>query len=237
MPDAAAFQQRFGAALAGRIPAGNPILERALAVHRNTAAKAALDALADNYPVIRALVGDDAFTAAAIDYLAAHPPVEPRLCVYGETFAAFLGNYAPFAELPYLADVARVERMAVEALFAADSAPLDGTTFTDAVHLDRVLDLHPATRFAAFGSPAGTLWQAHQPDGDPEMLEALAWTEELVLVTRPFDALIVTVLPVAAAPFLAACAAGQPLGEAAALVPPGDLTSLFATLIAVGAFA
>ena len=237
MHDAAAFQQAFGAALAGRTEVADPALARALAVHRNTAAKAARDALADNFPVTRALVGADAFDGAAAAFVAERPPAEPRLCLYGHGFPGFLAGHAPFVELTYLSDLATVERIVVEALFAADAPPLDATAFADGVDLARPLHLHTATRFAAFASPAGSIWQAHAPDADADALDEIAWGEELVLVTRPGAAVIVSVLPVSAAAFLQGCAAGVPLGETAASVSPDELAHLFPALIGAGAFA
>ena len=59
------FQAAFAGLLAGRGEAGDPALARAVAVHRNTAAKAAQDALAANYPVLRALFGEAPFDACA----------------------------------------------------------------------------------------------------------------------------------------------------------------------------
>ena len=87
MPDPAAFQQAFGAMLAGRGGAvADPALARALVIHRNTAAKAAQDAVAANFPVVRALVGEEAFTGCAAAFVDAAPPATPRLCVYGDGY-------------------------------------------------------------------------------------------------------------------------------------------------------
>lgn len=232
MRDAAAFQQTFGAALAGHVSIADPAIARALAVHRNTAAKAAIDALGDNYPVVRALVGDDAFAGVASDYVAVDPPRDPRLCLYGERLPDHLRGYAPFAELSYLPEVALLERMVIEALFAADADVADGATL--ALELERPLTLHPATRFAAFQAPAAALWLAHQSDPRGSLGE-IAWQTEAVLVTRPANAIAVTVVPDAALDFLTACSAGQSLGEAAATVGD-DLADVFATLIVAGAF-
>lgn len=236
MPDAARFQQAFGAALAGQRPPSSAALARALAIHRNTAAMAARDALSDNFPVVRQLVGDAPFEAAADRYVAAAPPVDPRLCLYGSDFAAFVGTHAPFRTLPYLQEVAALERLIVEALFARD-APALGADASTTLDLDAPLPLHPAVRFARFACPAGTIWQAHQPGGGAGALEDLTWSAETVVVTRPQDEVVVTTLPPDAAGFLVACASTRPLGEAAARVDPASLASLFAVLIAAGAFA
>ena len=97
--------------------ASDPAIRRALAVHRNTATKAARDALFANYPVVAALVGEDAFAACATAYVEVSPPAEARLCLYGSRFPAFVDAWTPFAEASYLGAVAALERLNDEILF------------------------------------------------------------------------------------------------------------------------
>ena len=210
-----------------------------MAVHRNTSAKAARDALGANYPVVRAIVGEEAFAACAGAYVRTRPPREPRLCNYGDAFASHLTSYDPFEALPYLADVARLERLCVEALFAADADALRGAAFADGVDPDARLTLHPAIRLAAFAFPAAGLWLAHQEDAPPDALDRLIWRAEAVLVTRPGASLQVRAVDDAALAFLTACQAGETLAEAAlaASRAGGDLAATFAMLIDAGAFA
>lgn len=237
MPDPATFQQAFGLALARRGPRiADPRMARALAIHRNTAARAAAEALADNHPVVRALVGNEAFEAAAAAFVERHPPSEPRLCLYGDGFAAHVAGHAPFADLAYLPDVASLERLVVEALFAADQPPLDAAAVASGVDLEAPLALHAATRFASFASPTGSIWLAHAPGARDDALERIEFRGEAVLVTRPDDAVAVTVLPPGAIEFLEATRSGATLGEAALLAGDG-LEAAFSTLISAGAFA
>jgi Putative DNA-binding domain len=231
------FQQMFGALLAA--PEGrdlDPALVRALTIHHNTATKAAVDALADNYPVLKALVGEEAFTGSALAYVTDHPPGEPRLCVYGETFPDFVASYLLGADTAYLHDCALLERAVVEALFATDAVAATGQDFAEGVDLDKPLILHPATRFLRCASPAASIWLAHQPHAD-FTLEALDWAQEACLVTRPAGAVLVQSLDPATAALLSAMTAGASLGEAAeAAVAVGDLSTAFVTLLSAGAF-
>lgn len=238
MPEPAAFQRAFDAALRDdRHPAWRDrALARAMNVHRNTSAKAAQDALADNYPVVRALTGDDPFSACAAAFATLRPPRDARMCFYGEGFDAFLSTYGPFSGLPYLADVARLERMVVEALFAADAPTLDGAALAAGLDLESPLRLHPAARFGRFDFPAAGIWLAHQDGAEPDALDQLDWRPAAALVTRPDGAVRVTPLAATACGFLAACAAGRDLGEAAAAVADADIQTLFSTLIIAGAF-
>src|SRR6187402_2697678 len=92
----------------------------AFAIYRNTAMRACLDALEANVPAVVCLVGRDWFRAAAAIHVAQSPPCDARLFTYGDDFADFLAAFPPAAELPYLADVARLDRLALESLFATD---------------------------------------------------------------------------------------------------------------------
>ena len=236
MLDPATFQQSFGAALAGHDTPwlDDPAIARALTVHRNTSIKAALDALAANYPVVLALVGEHTFAPCASDFVEAFAPAEPRLCLYGARFGTFLATYPPFAAAPYLSDVAALERIVTEALFAADAPIFDGSDLA----LDRPLAVHPATRFASFASPASAIWAAHQPDAEPDALERVVWVPCNVIVTRPDSGILVSALDAQTVAFIERCFAGASLGEAAAAVAEGggELSSIYATLLTIGAF-
>jgi len=218
--------------------AAGEAMARALAVHRNTAAKAAVDALTANYPVVRALAGDEAFGGWAAEYVRRHPPSEPRLNGFGEGFEAFLANYAATRALPYLSDVAAVERCVTEALFVTDAPPLEADEAARALGVKSRLRLHPAARFRQLASPAASIWLAHAEPG-AVALESIEWTSEAVLVTRPSHAVQVGLIDRGAIAFLNACGSGASLSHAAsaASLAGADLASLLPPLIAAGAFA
>ncbi len=238
MSDLLSFQQRFALALEnpGLVPATPPTLRRAIRVHRNTAMKAAQDALVDNYPVVRALVGEEAFAACAAGYAEANPPCDPRLCIYGRHFDAFLSGYVPFGNLPWLAGMARLEWRRIEALFAADTLALSSTS--GQIGIDTRLSLHPAVRMLACNAPVASLWLAHQPWAAVGAIERVEWQPEVALVTRPADKVIVMVANPGMAAFLSACERGESLGDAARTADEagGDVAQIFAALIAAGAF-
>jgi hypothetical protein len=236
MHDLAAFQRDFSAALSSAEVAGTA----ALAIHRNSGTRAAVDALAANYPVVRALFGEAPFAACARTYLLADPPRDPRLSHVGASFAAFLGAYPPVGDMPWMADVAALERLWLESMFAADAAVLDGEALLALGLDDRTsVALHPATRFAHFASPAASIWRAHDLD-DPDALEAIDWRPEAVIVTRHDQAVSIAPLSATGLAFVSAIAASHTTvvaAEAALAVDPDlDLPALFGGLIEAGAF-
>lgn len=220
--------------LSGIADPADPALRRALAVHRNTSHKAAQDALAANFPVVARLVGPDAFLACASAFIERLPPADPRLCLYGDGFAAHVAEWCPYSQYPYLGPVAALERLVVEALFAADAVPLDPGAVAAGPDPDMALALHPAARIANFNCPAASLWRAHQ-SGSDEDLENVTWQPETVLITRPRLAVELQVVDDATHAFLAAPTLGA--AAAAAHDSGGDVAAIFASLLISGAFA
>jgi hypothetical protein len=161
MRDLAAFQAEFAEALLAERPIGPVTRAPGFAVYRNTSARGAVEALRAAFPTVDTLIGDEAFTHAALDYRAACPPQSPVMSDYGADFADFLAAQSWTGELPYLADVARLDRLWLECFLAPD----------------------PAARIAWLATPAMTIWQAHrEPAGFDEL--APEWCEEGALFTR-----------------------------------------------------
>jgi hypothetical protein len=228
------FHEAFAAAIA------NPV-DGPLAIYRNTVTAGAVEALAANYPVVRALIGDEMFAAVAVDHAAAHPPTEPVLALYGAAFADWIEEQRWARELPYLSEVARIERLHSEALFATDAAPLDpGALGRLAPHewTRARLTLHPATRFACSRWPVASLWLAHQdPVAEPEV----AWHSECVLVTRPHLTVRIEALSASDHRFLLSLGQGATVAAAVEATlshhPQADIAAAFALLLNRGAFA
>lgn len=241
------FQTDFAKVLLGDACAIDPVVaglaaQPAFAVYRNGVMKGAVDALERNYPAVARLVGTEWFRAAACDFVRHSPPASPMLVEYGAGFAAFLADFEPAADLPYLADVARLDRMWTEAHIAADAAPLVAATLAKIppeIMAETVLELHPTARWAWFdATPAYTLWSRNRTGGafDPE----IDWIGEGALLTRPSSAVIWCPLDRAGCAFLDACLAGERLMNATQAAididPDTDLSRLVQTLIAAGTF-
>ena len=230
-----AFQDAFVARLES--PTNASDLAPGYAVYRNTVTRASLDALAANHPTVRRLVGETWFEQAALVYVRRSPPRDGVLAAYGDAFAAFLADFEPARELPYLADVARLDRAWTEAHLAADAPALalDALAGLDVDALARVrLEPHPAARWLRSADvPAFTLWVRHRENRD---LDAdLPWHREAALVTRPRDAVRWCAVGDEAVRCLDACKTGAPLGDALD-AGGGDLAAWWPGLVGAGAF-
>ncbi|MEO6026146.1 MAG: DNA-binding domain-containing protein [Candidatus Binatia bacterium] len=94
-----------------------------LAVYARMYRARLVDVLTEDYPRVGALLGAEAFGAAAHAYIDAHPSTQPSLRWFGARFAEFL-DQAPLDGAPeFLVDLARLE-WARLAVFDAPDAPL-----------------------------------------------------------------------------------------------------------------
>lgn len=194
---------------AGLAPAGR------FAVYRNNVVVGLREALAAAYPAVRSIVGDDFFAAAAGVFVRQEPPRSPVLIHYGEGFPAFLQSFAPARRLPYLADVARLERAWLEAYHAADATPVAvdvlGALAGDRLAALRVA-LHPACRRVASPWPVVALWAANTGRGAHVAVDLDR--AETALVLRPAEQVQVHVVDPGLAMLVRALAAGTRLGAA-----------------------
>lgn len=240
-----AFQQAFWEDLwaTGDPPPDHPwAAQPGFAVHRNTVLAACVDNLLALYPAVRRLAGDDWFQALALDHARAHPPHDGRLHAYGEELPETLAGALPEGELPWLPEVARLDRLWQESHLAADGEPLPArllaTLRPEALPHTRLV-LHPAARWRWCGDwPAFSLWHAARlglPDPNPPR-----WHGEGALFTRPADAVLATALDAGACALLDACRRHQPLPEALAAAqaidPTLDLGATLGRLLTQGAF-
>jgi len=243
----ARFQDAFAQALfAGREAAGAQVAalvaQPAFAVYRNTVVKACVDALLANYPAVARITGDDWFRAAAAMHVREAPPVTPMLLEYGGAFVDFLRRFEPASDMPYLPDVARLDRCWTEAHVAQSQAPVEAAAvaaLSPEALGKAVLQPHAAARWVWFDSgPIFTLWSRNRV-ADPAAMD-FDWKPEGALLVRPRDAVRWLALDAGGCAFMDACAAGRPLAEAAQAAldvqPEIDLRETLATLLAAGAF-
>jgi hypothetical protein len=103
---------------------GTPGQER-IAVYAGGYLTRIREALAEVYEAVRHVLGDRAFGEMAEAYAAAHPSREYNLSFAGRHLPEFLAGWPRTQALPFLPDVARLERLVCLAFHAFDEPPLD----------------------------------------------------------------------------------------------------------------
>ena len=216
---AAVWQPGLGVPAGLRVTAGINPAQR-FAIHRNNIVVALVDALAADFRVTQALVGEDFFRAMARERVRTDPPRSPIISEYGAGFADFIAACHSAAPVPYLADVARLEYLRTQAYHAADADPLDVSHFhTLLATPERIagtrLALHPACAWLSSRYAVHSIWAAHQglADISDARLGAIDLDKaECVLVTRPQSDVCVDPLPSGATDLLDRLRTGMPLG-------------------------
>src|SRR5271157_4643760 len=129
-------------------PTGKTAVKR-YNVYRNNVTVSLVDALAAVYPAVQRITRVEFFRAMARFHIRETPPTSPLLFEYGRDFPAFIERYEYAQGMPWLPDVARLERAWLDAYHAADAAPLtasDLASFPPERLAELVLTSHPATR-------------------------------------------------------------------------------------------
>jgi hypothetical protein len=179
------FQADLARALRAPASAGDAA---GLAVYRANVEGNLAGALAGAYPVVRKIVGDGFFAQLRRAYGARQPSSSGDLNRYGSRLASFLSDYAEVADLPYLADVARMEWVAHLAYYAQDPADFDLRALA-LLAPERYASLRPrlAPACALLTSrwPLGRIWAVHQEDYQGEFDIDLGSGPDRILVHRP----------------------------------------------------
>lgn len=197
--------------------------EKRFDVYRNNVTVGLVNALASMFPATKRIVGEEFFRAMVKLYVRASPPRSRLLAEYGADLADFVEHFPPLAELPWLADVVRIERAWLDAYHAADAAPLaaSGLAGIQQEQLGQlVFEPHPATRIVRSAWPAVTIFSKNREEAEIGPLDVDEGED--ALITRPELDVLVMRLPAGGATFLEMLMSGATLLEAAAQASEED---------------
>jgi hypothetical protein len=212
------------------------------AIYRNNVVSGLVGALAETFPVTRALVGAEFFGAMAAVFVRRSPPTSCVLAYYGKPFVDFIASFGPARSVPYLADVARLEMARVEAYHECDAEPVNPARVGAAMVADIEqlrLEIHPSVRVVASAYAVASIWASHQVDGDVDLGRFEIEFPEIALVCRASLDVVVVPLASGADRFIGILMDSGTLGDAAAIAlayAPGlNVAVLLAMLFANGA--
>jgi hypothetical protein len=210
-------------------------------VYRNNVLASLTAAIRARYPAVERLVGKDFFQGTANLFVRACPPSTPVLIFYGEGFAAFLEDFEPARELPYLSDVARLEWLRHTAYHAQDRKALTAESLAEVLS-DRAGDLvfepHPSAGLFCSTYPAVSIWETNIYDEQVRHIEP-DLPGEAALIVRPEQEVRLIRLDPAEHRFCQTLWAGETLAQAAhGAGASGEfqLATCLGKLIAAGAF-
>jgi hypothetical protein len=210
--------------------------ERRVAVYRNHHRISLAGVLAANFPTVVKVIGEEAFEALAMSFLAVDPPRDACVAAYGSGFPAFLESDPRAQSLVYVGDVGRLdwahniaERADDLTTFAAghlaqlDAANLEALRLKPHPSVTLLSSLYPLLRIrdVAAGAEEGISLDAGGVD---------------LMIWRKAGTVTCIALDRAAFDFVRALTNGQTLAEAAEGLAPERLPELLAQCVLSDAF-
>lgn len=157
------------------------------------------DCLAEDFPKLRAVLGDARFHNLVTDYLLAHPSTHYSLRELGRALPGFLESHPPADSMPAIADLARLEWERVDVFDAQDAVPLSRERLLERAAVAPgafALRLVPAARRIRLAAGTLPVWRrieagdAPGPDacreaGEPR--DVLVWRKGLSVLHRALE--------------------------------------------------
>ncbi|HEX4984453.1 MAG TPA: DNA-binding domain-containing protein [Burkholderiales bacterium] len=157
--------------------------DRRLGIYRNAYRLRLAEVLGNDYGILRAYLGEEAFGRLANEYLAVHPSTFRNVRWFGGALAPFLTSAPRYAAHPELAELARFEWAMGEAFDAPDEA---AATFEQVAAVPPPawgglrFAAHPSLRLLEMRTNAVAIWKAlgdegGQPPQAERLAQPLAW--------------------------------------------------------------
>ncbi|SMF44236.1 Putative DNA-binding domain-containing protein [Alteromonadaceae bacterium Bs31] len=122
-------------------------LDDRLNIYRNNVFHSMTEVLQDTFSSVASVVGDDFFEALATAFIKSSPPSQPAMIHFGENFPNFIENFEHSRQLPYLADLARLEWAEHSAYYKAEAQALPLESFTSLSNTElanAIFTFHPS---------------------------------------------------------------------------------------------
>ena len=211
-----------------------------LRIYQNNTRSSLTAVLMAVFPVTVRLVDERFFRFVASEFIRRHPPVESRLSRYGAGFPRFLKTIDTLADMPIVAETARLEWAIAEALDAASLPPRTLAEFdnTDLGPSPDVL-LQPSLRLIVSHWSILSVWTAHQQGAGIDRHNAWTRRPERVALWRAGDSVRLVLLDRANFAFRHSLKHGLGLehatSRALALDPAFDLVAALMSVVSVNA--
>jgi hypothetical protein len=205
------------------------------------------EALAAEFAAVSRILGEASFARLVARYLVVFPPRSFDLARVGERLPRFLEFDSLSAELPFLPDLARLERLVADAFVAADARALTWAELR-ALAPERAaslpLALSPGTALLRSEWPLDDLWRCRAESDDEAVDIPVEGRPRRVLVSRRGSSVRVEAVDETAARLVEAAGFGDAtLDDLRELVAPGadegemeELLDAFRELVSRGVF-
>lgn len=148
-----------------------------LAIYANAYQARLVETLANDYPALNCLLGDDGFRNMSAAYIQANPSCYYSLRWFGKKLPQFLWCHNDYRERPYLAELADFEWAFINAFDAVNSKVLgidDAAEIPPECWPNLQLTLHPSVQQVACLWNCLAVWQAMKSESglvDPQLMD------------------------------------------------------------------
>lgn len=153
-------------------------------VYRHAYVARLVEAAGNDYPRLRAYMGDAAFDEMLRGYVAVCPSRHPNVRWFGMRLAEYLSSVAPFSDDQALSELAQVERALNDAFDAVDARVLglaDLTRYSPERWGDLCFSPQPSAARLDFSTNALSIWRALKDEQDAPAPAALEERERLIV--------------------------------------------------------
>lgn len=206
MPDLKAMQALFQGAVMGQdndflleIEDGGRISpERRLHIYQHAYKARLREVLAEDFPVLHSMLGDEAFDELCSRYIDAHPSSHPSLRYFGQFMEDFVRRELPYKNQEIIGEMAHFE-WAFHDVFDASDQPYvtidEVAALSPSVWPTLRFDFHPTLHMAAYEWNVAAVWSSVQdeegqptlPEEMPETTYVIQWRRDLRSYFRTLD--------------------------------------------------
>jgi len=150
--------------------------EKRFSIYQGSAIECLANSLRETYEVCEKLVGEDFFNGLAYTYIQQASSYSPDLGDYGQSFAAFIEQFPPAQQLPYLPDICRLCWAYHVAYRTEIEQPFDIESFaqlSEAEQAGVILTLPQSAQCLASPYPIQHIWKFCQLNAAEQSAEPL----------------------------------------------------------------
>lgn len=199
---------------------GELTAEQRLGIYRGSVHGILTQALADTFPVCKALVGETFFDRMTDVFIDQAPPNTPFFSEYGSDFSAFLSDFHAVQSIGYMKSVAALEWARSQAWHGINQEASDFSLLGQLPPEEQLacfFELPSSAQLLSLEHDAEKIWLAHQADNDVNLSDVDINQAKQLLIWRQARQVLMSDLSSDQFAFLQAVQEGKTLNELAVL--------------------
>lgn len=211
--------------------------QKRFSIYRNNVYSSLIEALGEIFPVTLQIVGDEFFQVMAHAYIQNYPPKSPVLTEYGEQFSEFINSLEPLASLPFLGELAALERAMLTLTHGRDYDVLEPKSSSELLSQcdgenPVYLTLSPTIMLFRSNFAIGSIWSIHQQNMLERLKTLVVEQSECLMLYKPYLTAELTIISGPQGQFIKSLLTGLDIQTAMKCVEePFDLSKTLAMLM------